>query len=82
MTARVKRCVCCDLPELSCGKRKQDQQRAEERAHRAEVLARPGWFESVFPGLCARCGEWFDVGTPIHLDTVKGWAALCCSEGN
>lgn len=58
------------------------KQRAETKARLVVLLLRPGWFPSGFPGVCARCGDWFEVGTPIHKDLVKGWLAECCSEGN
>jgi hypothetical protein len=75
-------CECCELPLVSCGKAAEAKQRAQAKAVRATLLCRPGWFPSSFPGPCARCSEWFEVGTPIRKDVVKGWLAECCSEGN
>lgn len=82
MTVRVERCECCGLLVESCGKAAEAKQKAEARARRVALLRRPGWFQSSFPGSCARCSEWFEVGTPIRRDKVKGWLAECCSEGN
>jgi len=82
MPTRDEQCECCELPLVSCGKAAETKQRAEAKARRVALLRRPGWFPSDFPGACARCSEWFPVGTPIRRDQVKGWLAECCSEGN
>lgn len=82
MTMRGKRCECCWLPVASCGKAAEAKQRAEVKARRAELLRRREWFAATYPGVCARCGEWFATDTPIRKDNIKGWLAECCAEGN
>lgn len=70
------RCGCCDLPVESCGRVIEEARRAEAATERSRLLALSGWFAAEFESKCARCGEWFQPGTPIHRVAAIGWA--CC----
>lgn len=73
----AERCVCCDLPVVSCGKAVEARQAATVRYERERTLARTGWMPAQYPGVCASCGERFDVGEPIARHG-SGWRAGCC----
>lgn len=49
-------------------------------AERAALLDKPAWSPAMFPGVCARCGTPFLVGTPIAYEGHElGWRADCCA---
>lgn len=53
----------------------------ELAALRSQLLARGGWVLAQYPGYCASCGEWFNIGAAIHTSTPPGagWLAECCA---
>jgi hypothetical protein len=76
----AERCVCCDLPVESCGKRLEDQEVALEREVRAAMLATPRWIAAKWGGTCQRCNSYdYSRGEPITFDG-DGWAAGCCFD--
>lgn len=76
----TQRCECCDLPIESCGKAAEDKQRREQQQERRRLLAHPAWFAALYPGVCERCGERFEPGTPIRMVAHSGWRAQCCAD--
>jgi len=74
-----ERCVCCELPVESCGKRVEQLRRREAMLERQRQAALPGAFPAAFPGWCARCGEPFGKGTVLRrAGGVDGYVAGCC----
>lgn len=82
MTA-PERCELTGLLVEQCGCRSHRAgQTVEEQvdAERLALLKSSGWTAAAYPGVCARCGTPFSVGTPIAYEGhALGWRAACCS---
>ncbi|MGH3933498.1 MAG: hypothetical protein ACRDS1_00700 [Pseudonocardiaceae bacterium] len=72
------RCECCDLPAYSCGRAADAEQRHERAAQRRKLIS-AGWTPAHYRGVCAQCGERFDVDTLIRYAGSGGWRAECCA---
>lgn len=81
------RCVCCDLPEVSCGRAAETRQRQQLAQWRQSLVDR-GWILADYPGYCVQCGVGFTPGVAIrsrsqwHPGGVGGWVAECCAKGD
>jgi hypothetical protein len=73
------RCECCDLPAYSCGKAKEAAQLRERDEQRGRRIAGGHWTAAHYRGVCARCGEPFDVDALIRYAGDGGWLAECCA---
>lgn len=74
MTARCER---TELPADQCAC---PDHRGDPQPRADATTAGLGWFDARYPGVCAECGEPFDVGTPITYDRRSGdYVARCCA---
>lgn len=73
-----ERCELTELDKASCAHcRGLIAPEDEVAALRSRLLARGGWYLAQYPGHCASCGEWFNIGAAIHASA--GWIAECCA---
>jgi hypothetical protein len=75
----VEQCAC---RQHRAGRTVEEEAAREQHAHRARLLAGPGWFPAQFPGRCGQCGHGFEAGTALRLPSPLplGWLAECCSD--
>jgi len=86
MTTVEKRCVCCDLPEYSCGRKAelalvQPRQTPPLNIGFADLLQRSvmgKWFVAEYRGDCDVCGEEYEPGEEIRADGSGGWQGRAC----
>lgn len=85
-----ERCIHDMLPG-QCGdcrglKSVEEHAAVDTQALRQRLLSGAGgrhWREAKFPGRCAGCSEWFQVGAAIRCSTSSsGWVAECCAKGD
>lgn len=77
----VERCELTELDKATCSHcREISDPEQEMTAVRRRLLAN-GWRVASYPGYCASCGEWFNVGAAIHASATAGagWLAECCA---
>lgn len=77
----MARCEITDLDATMCahclGHKSHDEKKP---VNRSAILARPGWFESQYRGVCDWCDEPFPPGTAICRTETRGWRAECCAD--
>lgn len=75
------RCICCDLPEGSCGKAIEQREANEEKDRLRRLRAR-GWFTATYAGVCVGCKSSIVAGKTLvkRSPLGGGWYGDCCAH--